>query len=65
MQRLSERVKKYRMKNDLSLMALAERIGVSHTTISNVERGMEPQRRVRFKIEQFLKNGGVNEKEDS
>jgi transcriptional regulator with XRE-family HTH domain len=54
--KLSERLRNYRLRNGLPIRKLAAKIGVSHTTISNVERGMEPHQLVRFKIEKFLKS---------
>lgn len=57
MENMSATLKKYRMENDLSLVELAKQVGVSHTTIHNVENGMLPRNeRTRYKIAKFLQN---------
>lgn len=36
----AERMRAYRVKNDLTLRGAAERLGVTHTTVKNIERGL-------------------------
>jgi DNA-binding XRE family transcriptional regulator len=56
MENLSAALKKYYLENDISLRVLAEKVGVSHTTFSNVMHGMVPRNeRTRYKIEKFLR----------
>jgi transcriptional regulator with XRE-family HTH domain len=40
---LGERLRRIRIKKNLSLREAAERIGVSHTYLNSLEKGMHPQ----------------------
>lgn len=51
----------YRIKNNLTRVAVADEIGIDIKTLDKLEKGkVKPNINTRYKVEEYLKEKGVN-----
>lgn len=51
----------YRIKNDLTRVAVADEIGIDIKTLDKLEKGkVKPNINTRYKVEEYLREKGVN-----
>ena len=51
----------YRIKNNLTKVAVADEIGIDIKTLDKLEKGkVKPNINTRYKVEEYLKSKGVN-----
>lgn len=51
----------YRIKNNLTRVAVADEIGIDIKTLDKLEKGkVKPNINTRYKVEEYLKSKGVN-----
>ena len=51
----------YRIKNNLTRIAVADEIGIDIKTLDKLEKGkVKPNINTRYKVEEYLKSKGVN-----
>lgn len=51
----------YRIKNNLTRVAVADEVGIDIKTLDKLEKGkVKPNINTRYKVEEYLKSKGVN-----